>query len=113
VWRSATRGDVHDVAAAFSWSKEHLGGGDGAEEVDVDHLLVVVPLRGAERPEEHDTGVVDEDVGASISRRTRSAAATSAERSVTSASIAIEPLSSSFASAVIRSVLAEVPDETR
>ena len=59
------RGDVDDVAAAvLELVEEDLGGGDGAEQVDLDHLPVVVALVGVEGAEEHDAGVVDEDVGA-------------------------------------------------
>ena len=62
-------GDVDDVAAAVGGAvlelvEEDLGGGDGAEEVDLDHLPVVVALVGVERAEQHDAGVVDQDVGA-------------------------------------------------
>jgi hypothetical protein len=62
---SRDRGDVDDVAAAhFEVVEEHLGAGQRAEEVDLDHAPVVVPLVGAEWPEQHDPGVVDQDVGA-------------------------------------------------
>ena len=62
-------GDVDDVATAVGGAglelvEEDLGGGDGAEEVDLDHLPVVGALVGGERAEEHDAGVVDQDVGA-------------------------------------------------
>ena len=44
--------------------EEDFGGGDRAEEVDLDHVPVVVALSGLERAEEHDAGVVDEHVRA-------------------------------------------------
>ena len=63
------RGDVDDVGATLGCAvlelvEEDLGGGDGAEQVDLDHLPVVVALVGVERAEQHDAGVVDQDVGA-------------------------------------------------
>ena len=61
---SGDRGDVDDVAAAvLELVEEDLGGGDRAEQVDLDHLPVVVALIGVERAEQHDAGVVDQDVG--------------------------------------------------
>src|SRR3954449_2031748 len=57
-------GDVDDVATtALELVEEDLGGGDRPHEVDLDHLAVVVALVGDERAEQHDTGVVHEDVG--------------------------------------------------
>src|SRR3954447_25418010 len=53
---SVLRGEA-PVFMAFS-------GSQGAEQVDLDHLPVVVALTAVERPEQHDAGVVDQDVGA-------------------------------------------------
>ncbi|GAA1642141.1 hypothetical protein GCM10009806_08980 [Microbacterium flavum] len=54
---------VDDVAGRFAQLvEEHFGRGDRAEEVDVDHVAVVVALRGREWAEEHDAGVVDQYV---------------------------------------------------
>ena len=44
--------------------EEDFGGGDRAEEIDLEHVPVVVALSGVERAEEHDAGVVDEHVRA-------------------------------------------------
>src|SRR5215216_3083201 len=59
------RGDVDDVAATgLELVEEDLRGGDRAEEVDLDHLPVVVALITAEGTEQHDAGVVDQHVRA-------------------------------------------------
>ena len=50
--------------AVLELVEEDLGGGDRAEQVDLDHLPVVVALVGVEGTEQHDAGVVDQDVGA-------------------------------------------------
>jgi hypothetical protein len=57
--------DVDDVSASVGCGcpelvEEHLGSGDRAEQVDLDHPAVVVALVGGERAEQHDAGVVDE-----------------------------------------------------
>src|SRR5699024_2009216 len=44
--------------------EEHFGGGDGAEEVHLDHGSVVLALLRGEGAQQHDARVVDEDVGA-------------------------------------------------
>ena len=54
--------------AVLELVEEDLGGGDGAEQVDLDHLPVVVALVAVERAEQHDAGVVDQDVGVAESR---------------------------------------------
>jgi hypothetical protein len=59
------RRDVDEVAAAVAeLIEEDLGGGHRAEQVDLDHLALLRALLGGERPEQHDAGVVDQDVGA-------------------------------------------------
>ena len=63
------RGDVDDVPAALGGAvlelvEEDLGGGDRAEQVDLDHLPVVGALVGGEGAEQHHAGVVDQDVRA-------------------------------------------------
>ena len=52
------------AAPVLELVEEDLGGGDRAEQVDLDHLAVVVALVGREGAEEHDAGVVDQDVRA-------------------------------------------------
>jgi hypothetical protein len=57
--------DVDDVSASVGCGcpelvEEHLGSGDRAEQVDLDHPAVVVAPVGGERAEQHDAGVVDE-----------------------------------------------------
>jgi hypothetical protein len=57
------RGEVHEVAAAVAeLVEEHLGRGHGAQQVDLHHLAVLGLPVGGERCEQHDAGVVDEDV---------------------------------------------------
>jgi hypothetical protein len=58
-------GDIYDVAAAGGdLVEEDLGRGDRAEQVHLDHAPVVLALLRGERPEQHDAGVVDQDVDA-------------------------------------------------
>jgi hypothetical protein len=49
-------------SAVLQLVEEHLGGGDRTEQIDLDHLPVVLTLTGVERTEQHDAGVVDQDV---------------------------------------------------
>ena len=58
-------GDVDDVTAVAELVEEDLGGGHRAQQVGLDHPAAVVALLGDERAEQHDAGVVHEDVGAS------------------------------------------------
>jgi len=58
------RGQVDQVAAAIDeLAEEDLGDGDGADQVGFDHASVVVVPLVVERGEQHDAGVVDQDVG--------------------------------------------------
>jgi hypothetical protein len=63
------RRDVEDVAAAVLGAvlelvEEDFSGRDRAEQVDLDHVPVVLTLIGREWAKQHDAGVVDQDVGA-------------------------------------------------
>jgi hypothetical protein len=60
------RGEVDQVAPAVGDEliEEHLGRRDRAEQVGLDHPAVVVEELGGERSEQHQAGVVDQDVGA-------------------------------------------------
>ena len=49
-------------AAVAELVEEDLGGGHRAEQVDLDHLVLLGALVGGERREQHDAGVVDQDV---------------------------------------------------
>lgn len=58
-------GDVDQITGltVLELVEEDLSGGDRAEEVGFDHGPVVLVLRSGEGTEEHDPGVVDQDVG--------------------------------------------------
>jgi hypothetical protein len=60
------RGEVDQVTAAVGGEliEEHLGRGDRAQQVGLDHPAVVVGELSGERAEQHHAGVVDQDVGA-------------------------------------------------
>ncbi len=50
------------AAAVLQLVEEHLRGGDRTQQIDLDHAPVVLALLGGERAEQHDAGVVDQDV---------------------------------------------------
>ena len=58
------RRQVDQVAAAVDeLVEEDLGDSDGAEQVGLDHAPVIVVCLVVEGGEQHDAGVVDQDIG--------------------------------------------------
>jgi hypothetical protein len=56
---------IRVTAAVAELVEEHLGRGHGAEQIDLHHLTELVALFGGERGQQHDPGVVDQDIGTS------------------------------------------------